>query len=249
MYFILSKILLFILLPLYWVIALLLTGLILKNPKRKKRFFIVGLVLLYLCSAPVFLKAFQAVWDVKPYPANDTTKYSCVIVLGGFSSGGGQDGGHFNNSADRFIQGTKLVTTKQASHILISGGTGELIPGAFREAAWVRIQLLKFNVPDSAILVENKSKNTIENARYSKVLLQQKHLPPPYLLVTSSYHMRRSLMIFEKAGVPVVPYTCNYSYGKIEYEFNDFLPEANTLTKWESYTKEVVGYAVNYFKH
>ncbi|MES2809119.1 MAG: YdcF family protein [Bacteroidota bacterium] len=247
MYFIFSKILLFILLPVYWVIALLAIGLVVKNPKRKKRFLIAGFVMLYLCSAPLFLKSFQYVWDVKPYPANDTTKYSCVIVLGGFSSGGGEDGGHFNSSADRFIQGAKLMETKQASHILISGGTGELIPGAFREAAWVRTQLLKFNVPDSAILVENNSKNTIENARFSKALLQQMHLPPPYLLVTSSYHMRRSLMIFKKAGVPVVPYTCNYLYGNLTFGIGDLLPEGHTIAKWESYTKEIVGYTVNYF--
>ncbi|MFD2144681.1 YdcF family protein [Mucilaginibacter antarcticus] len=101
------------------------------------------------------------------------------MVLGGFSSGGDSGDGHFTTAADRFIQGTKLAISKQASHILISGGSGELIPGKFREAAWVRTQLLQFSVPDSIILVENNSKNTIENARFSKVLLQLKHLPPP----------------------------------------------------------------------
>jgi uncharacterized SAM-binding protein YcdF (DUF218 family) len=249
MYFILSKILLFVLLPIYWIIAFLIAGLLVKKPKLQKRLLLAGVLLLYLFSMPVLLKGFQSVWDVKPYPANDTTKYSCAIVLGGFSSGNKKGQGNFNGSADRFIQGTKLVVSNQASHILISGGTGELVPNTFREATWVRTQLLKFNVPDSAILVENRSKNTIENARFSKELLQQKRLPPPYLLVTSSYHMRRSLMIFKNAGIPVVPYTCNYLYGEIEYGFSDFLPEANTLTRWESYIKEVVGYAVNYFKH
>jgi uncharacterized SAM-binding protein YcdF (DUF218 family) len=248
MYFILSKILLFILLPIYWVIALLMIGLIIKNPKLKKRFIGAGVLLLYIFSVPFFLKSFQSFWDYKPYPANDTTKYSCVIVLGGFSSGGGADGGHFNTSADRFIQGAKLMTTHQASHILISGGNGAFVPNEFREAAWVRTQLLKFNIPDSLILVESRSKNTVENARFSKVLLQQKHLQPPYLLVTSAFHMRRASMIFEKAGMPVVPYACDYSYGKIDFSFNDFLPEANTLTRWEFYTKEVVGSVVNYFK-
>jgi uncharacterized SAM-binding protein YcdF (DUF218 family) len=248
MYFVLSKIFLFILLPIYWVIALLVIGLIIKNPITKKRFLVASLILLYFFSAPVFIKSLQSFWDFKPYPPNDTTKYSCVVVLGGFSSGGGADGGHFNTSADRFIQGAKLMTTHQASHILISGGNGALVPNEFREATWVRTQLLKFNIPDSTILVESKSKNTVENARLSKVLLQQTHLPPPYLLVTSAFHMRRALMIFEKAGMPVIPYPCDYSYGKIEFSFNDFLPEANTLTRWEFYTKEVVGYVVNYFK-
>jgi uncharacterized SAM-binding protein YcdF (DUF218 family) len=73
-------------------------------------------------------------------------------------------------------------------------------------------------------------------------------LPPPYLLVTSAFHMRRSLMIFKKAGINVVPYPSNYLGSEVNFAPNNFLPEANTLSNWEYYTKEVVGYVVNYFK-
>jgi uncharacterized SAM-binding protein YcdF (DUF218 family) len=248
MYFILSKILLFILLPLYWVIALFIIGIASKNAKRKKRFLIAAVVVLYVFTAPIFLKAFEQLWDVRPHPDTDTKKYSCAIVLGGFSSGNKAAEGHFNNSSDRFIQGAKLVETKQASHILISGGSGQLIPGEFREAAWVRGELLKFNIPDSLILVEPRSKNTIENAAYSKELLKNTHLSPPYLLVTSAFHMRRALLIFKKAGVPVVPYPANYFGSDIDFGLDVFLPNASALSNWEFYTKEVVGYIVTYFK-
>lgn len=247
MYFILSKILLFILLPLYWVVALLLIALVSKNAKTKKRFFAAAFIVLYFFSTPFFFKVMANMWDVKPQVGADTTKYSCVILLGGFSSAG-PDGGSFNGSADRFIQAAKLMSTKQASHILISGGNGQLVPGQFREAAWVRTQLLKFNVPDSLILVENNSKNTIENAKFSKMLLEKSHLPPPYLLVTSAYHLRRSLMIFKKAGMAVVPYPSNYLTGGVVFGIDSFLPEAQTLARWEFYTKEIVGYVVNYYK-
>jgi len=248
MYFILSKILLFLLLPLYWIIALLVIALISKNPKRKKKFLLAAIIVCYLFTTPFFLKAFEKAWDIEPYPANDSKKYSCVIVLGGFSSSGKFAGGYFNSSADRFIQGVKLMETKQASHILISGGNCSLLPGGFREADWVKTQLTQFNIPDSLILIENNSKNTIENARFSKTLLEKSHLPPPYLLVTSAFHMRRSLMIFKKAGINVVPYPSNYLGSEVNFAPNNFLPEANTLSNWEYYTKEVVGYVVNYFK-
>lgn len=248
MYFILSKILLFILLPLYWIIALLAMAVISKNPKTKKNFLLSAIIVCYLFTTPFFLKAFEKAWDIEPYPVNDSKKYSCVIVLGGFSSGGKMAGAYFNSLADRFIQGVKLMETKQASHILMSGGNGSLTPGEFREAAWVKTQLIKFNIPDSLILVENNSKNTIENAQFSKILLEKSHLPPPYLLVTSAFHMRRSLMIFKKAGINVVPYPCNYLGSEVNFALNNFLPEANTLSNWEFYTKEVVGYIVNYFK-
>jgi uncharacterized SAM-binding protein YcdF (DUF218 family) len=247
MYFTLSKILLFILLPLYWVIVLLLIALLNKNVKTRKRFLVAAVIVLYFFTAPFFFKVLANIWDVKRPMVANTKKYSCVILLGGFSSSR-PNGGSFNGSADRFIQAAKLMSTKQASHILISGGNGELIPGKFREAAWVRTQLLKFNIPDSLILVENNSKNTIENAKFSKILLEQRHLPPPYLLVTSAYHLRRSLMIFKKAGIDVVPYPSNYLTGGIEFGINIFLPEAQTLVRWELYIKEMVGYVVNYFK-
>lgn len=247
MYFILSKILLFIILPLYWIIALLLIALLSKNAKTKKRVFIAAFIILYFFTAPFFFKVVANIWDVKSPDLNETKRYSCVILLGGFSSSE-PNGGSFNTSSDRFIQGVKLMFTKQASHILISGGNGQLIPGEFREAAWTRTQLLKFNIPDSLILVENKSKNTIENARFSKELLSKQHLPPPYLLVTSAFHMRRSLMIFKHAGIDVVPYSSNYLTGRVEYGLDSFLPNAETLSRWDFYTKEMVGYVVNYFK-
>jgi uncharacterized SAM-binding protein YcdF (DUF218 family) len=247
MYFILSKILLFILLPLYWVVGLLLIALLHKNAKTRKRFLAAAIIVLYVFTAPFFFKIVANIWDVKTPMVADTKKYSCVILLGGFSSSA-PNGGSFNGSADRFIQAAKLMSTKQASHILISGGNGQLIPGEFREAAWVRTQLLKFNIPDSLILVENNSKNTIENAKFSKILLEKRHLPPPYLLVTSAFHLRRSLMIFKKAGIDVVPYASNYLTGGVGFGIDNFLPEAQTLTRWELYTKEMVGYVVNYFK-
>ena len=219
-----------------------------KSVKRRKRYLIASVIIFYIFSAPLFLKTFENIWDAKPYTASHTKKYSCVIVLGGFSSGNTPADGRFNTSADRFIQGAKVMETKLASHILISGGSGQLIPNEFREAAWVRGELLKFNIPDSLILVESRSKNTIENAAYSKELLKKTNLAPPYLLVTSAFHMRRALLIFKKAGVPVVPYPANYFGADINFGLDEFLPNASVLSNWEVYTKELVGYIVTYFK-
>jgi len=248
MYFIVSKVFLFMLLPIYWIMALVIIGLLSKNRRRKRRFFIAAIVVSYVFTAPFFLLCFQKIWDVKPYTIDSNKKYSCVIVLGGFSSGATDADGHFNNSADRFIQGVKLVETKQASHILISGGNGSLMPGQFREATWVKTQLLAFNIPDSLILTESQSKNTIENAQFSKSILAKSHFPPPYLLVTSSFHMRRASMIFKKAGIDVVPYPCNFFGSDVSFGIMNFLPDSNVLYNWEFYTKEVVGYVINYFK-
>jgi uncharacterized SAM-binding protein YcdF (DUF218 family) len=248
MYFILSKILLFLILPFYWVVILLAIAVRSKERKRKQRFLTAAAILFYIFSIPFLLNSFMKIWDIRYFSKNNSKPYSCIIVLGGFSSGSGDVGPHFTSSSDRFIQGVKLMDAKQASHILITGGNGNLAPGGFREATWAKSQLEKLNVPDSVILIESNSKNTLENAKFSKVLLEKAHLAPPYLLVTSAFHMRRSLMIFKKAGIAVVPYPCDFMSSDTSFFISNFIPDADVLSRWNSYTKEVVGYVVNYFK-
>jgi uncharacterized SAM-binding protein YcdF (DUF218 family) len=243
MYFILSKLLLLFIFPLTWILLLLAVSLISKSKKWKYRCLVGAIALLVLFTNPFLFNQFAQFWDAAPYKP-DGKKYSCAIVLGGFSSGSDKGDGFFSNSADRFIQGAKLLSTKKATHLLITGGTGSLLPDEYREAPWARKQFLEFNYPDSAILIESASRNTLENAKFSKAILKKAKLPPPYLLVTSAYHMRRSLMICKKAGIEVVPYPANYLVRR-KAIVSDFIPSAEILSNWNIYIKEVVGYIVN----
>jgi uncharacterized SAM-binding protein YcdF (DUF218 family) len=249
MFFIFSKVLSFLMNLLLWVFAFLLVALFSKNVKRKRKFLLIGIIVLYIFSNSLLLNIVSWCWDVRETNVPDGKKYTCAIVLGGFSSDDGNGGGFFNAAADRFIQGVRLQKTGQVGHLLISGGNGLLMPSGFREADWTREQLREMQVPDSCILTEAKSRNTIENATFSKVLLQQHKFKGPYLLVTSAFHMRRSMMIFKKQGVDVVAYPCNFSSRRLSLSFDDFLPNAGALAGWGSYIKEAIGYVVTrYFK-
>lgn len=240
MYFILSKVLLFLITPFWWVCFLLIAALICKRPRLKKRLFIASAVVFVIFSNPLLLRLVSSWWN---YPSNEVNgKYSCAIVLGGFASEKKGGSGYFNPACDRFIEGTELQATGRVSHILISSGNASLQPDGFREADWVKKELLKFNVPDSAILIESKSRNTIENAEFSKKILLAKHLPPPYLLVTGSFHMRRALYIFKKAGIAVIPYTSEYSAPFNGLSIGDLIPRPEVLSDWNTYTKEMIGY-------
>jgi len=247
MFFVLSKLLLVFIFPFTWIATFLITSLIIRKPHLKRRFFIAAMILLLIFTCPFLLNQFAKLWDIKPVPLKNQT-YSCVIVLGGFSGVDADGKGAFNSQADRFIQSLKLLTTGKAKHILVSGGNGNLLAGSFRESDWAKTQLNQLKVPDSLIIVENKSRNTLENAAFSKTILAQKHLPPPYLLVTSAFHMRRSLAIFKKQKMEVVPYPCNYIAGNGEFAITDLIPDAGPLYVWNIYIKEMVGHAVNYFK-
>src|SRR5258708_5629270 len=122
MYFIFSKVLLFLLFPLNWIIVFLLIALFSKRQKLKRKCFVIGMALLIIFSNPLLLYLFAKNWDINPVPLNKNKIYSAVIVLGGFSGEDKNGNGVFNQEADRFIQGVKLKETGQVSHILISSG-------------------------------------------------------------------------------------------------------------------------------
>ena len=248
MYFILSKLLLYLLFPLSWILILLIISLIVKDRKRKRQFLIAALVLSFLFSNTVLFNQFAKSWDIPAYDLKPSENYSCAIVLGGFSGPDKFGKGHFNWAADRFIRGVELLTTGKVSHLLISGGNGSLLPGAFREGDWAKSQLQELKIVDSAVLVENRSRNTIENARFSNVILKQSHLNGPYLLITSAFHMRRAQMIFKKEGINVIPYPCNFFTKQDKYSFDDYvIPSVDALSGWSVYIKEVIGYMTNSF--
>ena len=249
MYFILSKVLLFLIIPLNWIIACLLIAFFTRRPKLKKRFFIAGVVLLIVFTNQWLLYLFAKNWDVPPEPLEKGKIYSAVIVLGGFSGEDKNGDGFFNENASRLVKGLELQEQGIASHILISSGNGSLHPSNFREATWVKGELKKFNLPDSTILIEQDSRNTFENASFSKKLLEQKHLPPPYLLVTSAWHMRRSLYIFEKEGVNIVPCSSGFISGNRKMMVdNYFMPDVSVFVEWNQYFKEVIGLIMAHLK-
>lgn len=249
MYFILSKVLLFLILPLNWIFACLLISLFTKRAKLKKRCFIAGLVLLIVFTNQWLLYLFAKNWDVSSEPLEKNKIYSAVIVLGGFSGEDRNGNGVFNSYSDRFIQGVELKEQNKVSHILVTSGNGNLQASSFREATWAKGELKKFDLPDSVILIEQDSRNTFENASFSKKLLEQRHLLPPYILVTSAWHMRRAQYIFKKEGLNVVPSSSGVVYNSKKFTpGNYFMPDSEVLIRWDLYLKEAVGLIVAHFK-
>ena len=244
MFFILSKLFTFLLAPLFWILLFLAIGSFSKKRRLKRFSFITATVIFLFFSIPFFLTEYARWWDYKQTELPAGVKYSCAIVLGGFASEDYEGNGYFNSTSDRFIQLVKLKAEGKVSHVLVSGGNAKILPTGFRESDWVATQLRDFNIPDSNILIENRSRNSYENALFSKQLLDSAHLPPPYILITSGYHMRRALATYKKMGLDVVPYPCNYIAGKSKIEIDDFIPSISTFGPWYYYIKELVGYAV-----
>ena len=248
MFFYFSKILEFFIYPFSWIVILVIAAICIKKPSLKRKLFIAAAVVFFIFSDSFLFNQFTKRWDIQPVPLAGTGMYSCAIVLGGFSSELANGTDYFNGSADRFIQALKLFQNGKVKHILVSGGNGRLFPDSFREGDWVKTQLQEFKVPDSCIIIEDQSRNTIENAAFSKHKLDSAHLQGPYVLITSAYHMRRSLQIFRKTKVDVTPFPCNYLTADGYVGLDDFMPDPGVLADWNIYAKEVIGYLVNYLR-
>ena len=237
-----SVIFTFLLSPFNWILFLLIAGYFFRNPRGRKICRILALCVFIIFSSPLLISWYGKKWQTERGVIDPQKKYSCGIVLGGFASVDEEKNGYFNGSADRFIQVLKLYKVGEIQRILISGGNGKLENKGFTEAAFVKKELATMGVPDSVILTEDRSNNTADNAINSKRILDSIGLRPPYLLITSAYHMPRAKLLFDNAGLITDPFACNYSGASTRFAFSKLIPRISVLTDWEGYMKEAAGY-------
>ncbi len=135
-----------------------------------------------------------------------------IIVLGGgleTDINSVRQGYEFNRSGDRYVEALRLAQLYPDARLLISGGSGALFPGEETEAASGLRFFTAFGIDPARIITEDQSRNTEENAQ----LTREKLAPAPgdaWLLVTSAFHMPRSVGLFRKAGFDVVPWPADY---------------------------------------
>ncbi len=246
MFFILSKVLLFLLSPAFWIILLLLWSFYTKREKRKKIFRIIALVLFIVFTNPFLINVLVRAWQ-PAYVSLPAKGYSAGVVLGGFTANDRDGSVYFTSSdADRFIQTTKLFHTGYIKNIIITGGA----PSIFKtdripEAIQVKNELLLQNIPEANIFTEYTSNNTFENAVNTKKLLDSLQLSPPYVLITSAMHVPRAKAVFNKAGMEVIAYPAAFKEINSKKNITDFLvPSISVLNNWNVFLKEVFGLAV-----
>ena len=244
MIFILSKILLFLIKPVVWVLAILVSALLIKNSRNRKLLSWTGaMVLLIFSNSFLVGKVFNA------YEANYPKKqqYDIGIVLGGFSDYNKRNQSLTLTSAgDRLFQAIKLYKKGDIKKMLITSGNSNLLDTTVKEADLTSAFLKQLGIPDSAILIENKSRNTVENAKYSFTLIKRNNPKAKILVITSAWHIPRSRLIFDKQAHQKLSYYPTNFIGKTEYDLGDYIiPSALALNNWEIILKEWVGLIVD----
>lgn len=186
--------------------------------------------------ATLFLAALSlspiGAWVMKPletrFPAAQLSDKPIdgIIVLGGaLDPEGSLRAGApiLNDAAERLTAFVALARTYPKARLIFSGGSGDPLRPGIREADQVKALFASLGLAPERVVYERDSRNTYENALYSKKLIQ----PEPgqnWLLVTSAWHMPRAMGCFEKAGWAVTPYPVDYRSASHDH-WAMFLPE------------------------
>jgi len=147
------------------------------------------------------------------YLPSNISKADAIIVLGGATDPAQSPRPmvEVNSAADRIFYASQLYHDGKAPLILVSGGNIEWAPSQNSTPASEMASLLEMlGVPGSAILQQDRSQNTYEDAKYSTEILHQKGIYQA-LLVTSALHMPRSMALFEKQGMKVNPAPADFT--------------------------------------
>jgi len=169
-----------------------------------------------------------------------------IIVLGGAISpdiSAVRNEVILNEAAERLTVVADLARRYPAARIVFSGGTGALLADEPSEAPFALRQLESFGIARERILIEDRSRNTVENAVFSKRLVQ----PKPgerWLLVTSAYHLPRAVGVFRKAGFAVEPYPVDWRTRGYDDLLRPFPTVGDGLRRADTAVREWVGLVV-----
>ncbi|MGB3834061.1 MAG: YdcF family protein [Mesorhizobium sp.] len=215
MFFYLSKVLWLFAQPLNLSIVLLAAGLAAGffGARRPPRWaaglaFLILAVSTWTSAGQLMLSPLEERFPRPPAPE----RVDGIVVLGGGFEGAinkARGGYELNGGGDRFVEAAVLARRYPDARIVISGGVGELILDGEDDATAASRLLTALGVAPGRLTLEGKSRNTYENALFTRELVT----PRPgetWLLVTSAFHMPRSKALFDKAGFPTVPWPVDY---------------------------------------
>ena len=242
MFFTLSKIIDFILLPISWILISLIYGIWKKNTKIL--YATLGMLLLF--TNGFFVNQLYRWYELPQTHLAPSQKFTYGVILGGGIIKTPQedpDRINIGETADRMLQPILLYKSGTIKKIVITGGDTSikgLRSDEIHETQQVAKFLLAMGVDSSDIIREEHARNTHENATYTQTIL--KHTKEPILLITSAAHMRRSMACFQQVGLNPVAYPVDHKkkdspMGVLEW----LMPSENHLARFSQLVREVFG--------
>jgi len=249
MFFFLSKTIDFLLMPLSISLILLLYALGTKKPKRKKNAVVLSFLILFLISNSYLINKAFVWWEYKPVKIREVSEmYDAGILLtGGLINipGLSSDPG-LGLHADRFLQTYELYKAGKIKKIVITGASGKQFTDIGKgEAQQAANFLIQWGVNPNDIILEQSARNTRENALFTAKILNREFPKGSYLLITSAFHMRRSVGCFEKAGIKTDQFPADFYGNNYDPQIKEyFIPSPEVLGYSQLLFRELVGIVI-----
>jgi uncharacterized SAM-binding protein YcdF (DUF218 family) len=245
--FIAAKFLAFLTQPLAWVTLLMVLTVLLirRHPRRAQKLGGVAVMLLVAVGweplPDTLLRQLEGHYPPVGLHA-DLTTYTGVIVLGGALEPAYMwtvpNQSALGDAAERLTEVLPLLRRQPQLRLLFAGGEGELFSKDLTEAERARRFFTAQGVPESQLILESASRTTFENAEFSKAL-PGVDASQAWLLVTSAWHMPRSMAVFKNAGWNVTAYPVDFRAGQrtpwTQYSMDQ------GVKKWRIALHEVLG--------
>ena len=250
MFFLLSKVLGFFAIPSNLVVSIGVVGLLL----LPTRFARTGRALAFASLTVLAVLGLSPIGNAliipleERFPPWDAARGAPdgIIVLGGAISpdvSAARDEVALNEAAERLTVAAELARRYPDARILLSGGSAALIYDEGAEALLALRLLQDLGIARARILLEDRSRNTVENAVFSKVIAQPKS-GERWLLVTSAHHLPRAVGVFRKVGFPVAPYPIDWRTRGSKDVLRPFATLGDGLRRSDTAVREWVGLAV-----
>ncbi len=261
MFIFLSKFLPLFVYPIGLVCLLILAALIFsKHRKLAKFFLIVAFLVIFIGGNRYLANALARPLEWKYESLGSVQNVDVIVVLGGATEPliDPRPMTEINGAGDRILYAAKLYQEHPDARILLSGGDIDFLDQSSSSPAEDMREILKLmNVPEEALILQNQSQNTYEDALFSCQIIQEKDFQN-VVLVTSASHMPRSMLLFEKQGCSVTPAPIDYSITEISWQktwhpnFEEFMinlvPSYTNLASVTKSLKEYLGMFVYHLK-
>jgi uncharacterized SAM-binding protein YcdF (DUF218 family) len=250
-FFFLSKVFDVLLTPPGWLLVLLALAIPWRRPrrrsawKRRRVFGVLAIAVAYVFSIDLVSNTLfhhleaQAVTTDRPEEV-----YDAVVLLGGMGderveAETGQLS--FNDNVERLIATHRALADNHARYAILSGAAMDKSLTNYSEARTLARQLVLWGISPTRLILEEQARNTHENALYSKQIAIERGFAK-VLIITSAFHMHRSVECFGGVGMPVDTLAADFRSHSGPAPFPEsIMPRASSWLESASYFRETSG--------